>query len=136
MGSSVRVGCGAQIIDSYIFDDVSIGSNTFIKSSLIGSGVKIDADCTIEGGCLIGPQVTIGEGEELRGVNVSLEGLEGSHSLSSVCSSGRIWPRAEDLMTHSVPGLDKDRSDSEDENERVDVRNYKYARLGQCLLFV
>jgi len=130
IGSFSVVGDQSQIEDSYIFDHVSIGSNTRIKDSIIGSRVTIKADCIIEEGCLLGNGVVIGDGTELRGVNVSLTGPEGSCKLEGPGSIGVVWPRIEDASRETGSSKNSASEDSGDEERNVDIRNLKFARLG------
>jgi translation initiation factor eIF-2B subunit epsilon len=124
------VGDRTQIDDSYIFDHVTIGSNTKIKNSIIGSHVTIKSDCVIEEGCLLGNGVVIGDGTELRGVNVSLSGPKGSCRLEGPGSIGVVWPRIDDASSETGSANDNASEDSDDEEGNVDMRNLKFARLG------
>ncbi|KAI9626796.1 hypothetical protein H4Q26_017702 [Puccinia striiformis f. sp. tritici PST-130] len=129
IGSTSLVGDRSQIENSYIFDHVSIGSNARIKNSIIGSNVTIGPDCVIEAGCLLGNGVVIGEGTELRGVNVSLSGPSGSCKLEGPGSVGVVWPRIEDSASQmGSPNVNA--SDDSDDEEGMDIRNLKFARLG------
>ncbi|KAH9458906.1 hypothetical protein Pst134EA_019060 [Puccinia striiformis f. sp. tritici] len=129
IGSTSLVGDRSQIENSYIFDHVSIGSNARIKNSIIGSNVTIGPDCVIEAGCLLGNGVVIGEGTELRGVNASLSGPSGSCKLEGPGSVGVVWPRIEDSASQmGSPNVNA--SDDSDDEEGMDIRNLKFARLG------
>ncbi|MBW0486355.1 hypothetical protein O181_026070 [Austropuccinia psidii MF-1] len=128
IGSSTQVESDSEITNSYVFDQVLINSNTRIRNSIIGSHVHIQSDCLIEDGCLIGNGVVIGRGSQLRGVNVSLTGPNGSSKLEGPDSVGVVWPNSEDPTSHRIHGQDSDESESEE--EKIDIRNVKYARLG------
>ncbi|CAH7668258.1 hypothetical protein PPACK8108_LOCUS2741 [Phakopsora pachyrhizi] len=130
IGSSTLIGDFSQIDCSYLFDKVLIGSNSRILQSIIGTDVVIKSNCIIEEGCLIGSGVVVEEGTDLRAVNVSLEGPEGSYKLPGARSKGVVWPRIEGSIRRSVSLGSGEDSDSNAEDERIDIRNHKFSRLG------
>jgi mannose-1-phosphate guanylyltransferase len=59
IGSNCVVGNDSRILSSYIFNDVSIGTNTNVSGSVIDNATKVGDNCSLENGTVIGPEVSI-----------------------------------------------------------------------------
>jgi NDP-sugar pyrophosphorylase family protein len=67
-GENCRIGGGAHISRSIIWDNVAIGANSSISDSIISSGCVIESDCTISG-AVIGDNTKITRHSRLGGDN-------------------------------------------------------------------
>ncbi|MEM2925034.1 MAG: NDP-sugar synthase [Methanocellales archaeon] len=76
IGSNCEVGSNSQILSSYIYDGVKIGSNTSISGAIVDNNTIIENNSTIENGAVIGPRVVIKSG-------------------ATVHSNVLIWPEVE-----------------------------------------
>jgi mannose-1-phosphate guanylyltransferase len=69
-GPGCRVGAGARVAGSVLFDGVTIGAGAVVNASVIASGARIGAGAVLDG-VVIGAGADIGAGNELRyGVRV------------------------------------------------------------------
>ena len=60
VGKGCRVGRGARVHGSHLFDRVDIGEGARVSSSMLASGVRVEAGAVIQEGCIIGPGVVVG----------------------------------------------------------------------------
>ncbi|TGC07871.1 nucleotidyltransferase family protein [Methanolobus halotolerans] len=73
IGSNCVINDETRILSSYIFNDVTIGSNCNVSGSIIDNGAKVGDNCCLENGTVIGPDAVIGKS-------------------TTVHSNIRIWP--------------------------------------------
>lgn len=73
IGSNCVIKSESRILSSYIFNDVTIGSNCNVSGSIIDNGAKVGDNCYLENGTVIGPDAVMGK-------NVTVH------------SNTRIWP--------------------------------------------
>lgn len=73
IGSNCVIEDESRILSSYIFNDVTIGSNCNVSGSIIDNGAKISDNCSLENGTVIGPAAVVGRN-------------------STIHSDIRIWP--------------------------------------------
>jgi len=66
LGDNCRVGSGARIINSILFDEVAIGKETVVAGAIIASNVMIGNKVKIEPGAVISPNVQISDGVKIR----------------------------------------------------------------------
>jgi NDP-sugar pyrophosphorylase family protein len=59
IGRRVRVGGDASVIDSIVFDDTEVGSNSSIKGAVVGDSVTIGKGVVIQNGSVLSSHVTI-----------------------------------------------------------------------------
>jgi translation initiation factor eIF-2B subunit epsilon len=69
IGQNCIIGVGTVIKGSYIFDGTVIGPNCVVEQSIIGAGVRIRENTTVQKGCLLGDGVVVGP-------NVKIEPFE------------------------------------------------------------
>jgi NDP-sugar pyrophosphorylase family protein len=61
VGRRVRVGRNASIVDSIVFDNTEMGSNSSIKGAVIGDSVTIGKGVVIQNGSVVSSHVTIAD---------------------------------------------------------------------------
>jgi mannose-1-phosphate guanylyltransferase len=76
LGRKVSIGAGAHITDSVLLDGCRVGAGTRITSAILGPGVCIGEHCRLEGGVVLGENVTIGAGNVLAGGMRIFPGVE------------------------------------------------------------
>ncbi|NPE29131.1 NDP-sugar synthase [Methanococcoides sp. SA1] len=59
IGSNCVIKDNCRILSSYIFNDVTIGSNTNASGSIIDNNTIVGQNCNLENGTVIGPRVII-----------------------------------------------------------------------------
>jgi mannose-1-phosphate guanylyltransferase len=60
LGRDVTVGPGSHIEDAVLFDGVTVGSSTRIRSAIIGPSARIGDRCLIDSGAVLGEGVKLG----------------------------------------------------------------------------
>jgi mannose-1-phosphate guanylyltransferase len=65
LGRDVSVAAGAHIDSSVLLDRCRVGEGSRISSAIIGPGVTIGERCRLEGGVVVGENVSIGAGNTL-----------------------------------------------------------------------
>jgi len=65
LGRGVTIEEGAHVESSVLFDAVSVGARTTIRSSIVAPRVRIGDHCHLEGGVVIGEGAQIGSGNVL-----------------------------------------------------------------------
>lgn len=60
IGKKCQIGVNVKIEGSYIWDGVKVSPGCRIKNSIISDGVTLLANTTLESGCLVGSNVTLG----------------------------------------------------------------------------
>ncbi len=60
LGHGVTVHSGAHIESSVLLDGCEVGKGTRISSAIVGPGVSIGEHCRLEGGVMLGQDVTVG----------------------------------------------------------------------------
>ena len=65
VGSGCRIGAGAEVAGSVLFDKVTVGAGAVVSSSVLGNGVSIGAGAILDG-VVIGDGAAVAEGNELR----------------------------------------------------------------------
>jgi carbonic anhydrase/acetyltransferase-like protein (isoleucine patch superfamily) len=63
IGRSSHIASHTTIIDSYLFDNVSIGKGCVLKGCIVAQDVVIGANVRIGVGALVGAGVRVGDGE-------------------------------------------------------------------------
>ncbi|MDQ6932694.1 MAG: NDP-sugar synthase [Candidatus Eremiobacteraeota bacterium] len=66
LGRACRIGKGARIVDSVLWDGVVVGENARIDGSIVASGARIGAGALLGSGSVIGHDVIIAPGEALQ----------------------------------------------------------------------
>jgi mannose-1-phosphate guanylyltransferase len=66
LGRDVVIGEGAHIEGSVVLDRARIGPGTRISSSIVGFGAAVGGHCHLEGGVVLGENVTLGTRNHLR----------------------------------------------------------------------
>ncbi|MDQ6826123.1 MAG: NDP-sugar synthase [Candidatus Eremiobacteraeota bacterium] len=80
LGPGCRIGSGATVRDSVLWDCVTVEPNAHIEGSIIASRVRVGAGATIGCGSVIGHDVIIRQGEQLEpGSRVGGRPLDGSN---------------------------------------------------------
>ncbi|MBI2860636.1 MAG: NDP-sugar synthase [Chloroflexi bacterium] len=64
IGPQCRIAAGAAIEASVLWDNVTIGERSKVKTSIIASNCRVEEDCYLEQ-CVLGRGVTIGRGNSL-----------------------------------------------------------------------
>ena len=86
IGSGCVIGDGVHILSSYIYDNVHIGKDSAMFSSIIDNGVHIHNGCTLETKTVLGPNVTVLDGAIISGVKI-WQGItvpEGDHVIANM----------------------------------------------------
>lgn len=83
IGEGSSIGDGSMVLSSYLFNDVAIGPDNAVSSSIVDSGTITGRDVDLENGTVIGPRVTLGDGV-------------------TVHSEVRIWPDVEVLSDERI----------------------------------
>ena len=73
IGSNCVIKDGCRILSSYIFNDVTIGSNCNTSGTVLDNNTVVGQNCSLENGTVIGPRVHIGNN-------------------STIHSNVKIWP--------------------------------------------
>jgi mannose-1-phosphate guanylyltransferase len=73
IGSNCVINDGSRILSSYIFNNITIGSNCNVSGSIIDNGAQVSENSCLENGTVIGPNVIIGNN-------------------TTVHSNTKIWP--------------------------------------------
>jgi mannose-1-phosphate guanylyltransferase len=60
LGRGVKVGAGAYIEGSVLLDGCEVGAGTRISAAIIGPGARIGERCRLDGGVVLGENVTVG----------------------------------------------------------------------------
>jgi mannose-1-phosphate guanylyltransferase len=61
LGRGVKVGAGARIEGSVLLDGVSVGPRTQISGAILSARATVGARCHIDGGAVLGEEVTVGD---------------------------------------------------------------------------
>jgi mannose-1-phosphate guanylyltransferase len=76
LGRGVSVGAGVHVNDSVVLDGCRVGEGTRINSAIVAPGVSIGEHCRLEGGVVLGENVTVGAGNVLAGGMRIFPGVE------------------------------------------------------------
>jgi len=66
LGNNCRVGSGARVTNSILFDKVAVGKGAIVSGAIIASNVSIGKLVKIEPGTVISPNVQISDGIKIR----------------------------------------------------------------------
>ncbi|RJQ33528.1 MAG: NDP-sugar synthase [Actinobacteria bacterium] len=76
IGNNVKIAKSAKIYDSIIFDDVEIGENCIIKSSILARGVRLGDEVHIDNLSVLGDEVKVGHRNYLaKGIKLSPQSI-------------------------------------------------------------
>ncbi|HVA75566.1 MAG TPA: NDP-sugar synthase [Acidimicrobiales bacterium] len=70
LGEGVRVGDGAKVIDSVLFDDVVIGPGANVRSSIVGRGAEVEEGADVADLTVLGDGEIVAAGRVLRGAKL------------------------------------------------------------------
>jgi len=66
LGNNCRVGSGARVTNSILFDEVAVGKGSIVSGAIIASNVSIGNRVKIEPGTVISPNVQISDRVKIR----------------------------------------------------------------------
>ncbi len=160
IGRNCVIGPGSIIIDSYLFDGVTIGPECVIEKSIIGEGATVKDSSHITKGCLIGDEVVVGpeallesfdrlskrrlrlEGdvdEDEEDEDSDLEEVEASTRACELYTRIILMSPPDPGQPSLVPRLGQDANaiiwpkappDDDDEDDVENYRNQRYMRIG------
>ena len=61
LGRGVKIGAGARVEESVLFDGVVVGDRTHIHGAIVSANAAIGARCTVDGGVVLGEGVQVGD---------------------------------------------------------------------------
>ncbi|KAF9053571.1 nucleotide-diphospho-sugar transferase [Hymenopellis radicata] len=141
IGRHCVIGPGSIIIDSYLFDGVTIGPECVIEKSIIGEGAIVKDSSHISKGCLIGDEVIIGPEallESFDRLSKRRLRLEGGSDEDGEDEDSDL-EEVEASQPSLVPRLGQDANaiiwpkappDDDDEGDVENYRNQRYMRIG------
>ncbi|XP_053599971.1 translation initiation factor eIF2B subunit epsilon [Plodia interpunctella] len=114
IGKNCSIGNNVIISGSHIMNDVIIKANCNISNSLIDNNCMIEEDSTLEGGTIIGSNVTIASGSKLTGTIEYSEADKGSEKTLKKSTSEGEWENdSSGASDDEFIGFGKSWSDSE-----------------------
>lgn len=76
IGANAHLASGVVVENAVIGNGAVVGQDTTVTGSIVGEGARIGAGCTIAGLCVVGPEATLGSGNDIdRGVRVAAGGV-------------------------------------------------------------